>query len=554
MKCPVCDNVNTSMLCENCGFDSSRDYEQYPTFGRVGEVPSKSSLRRKRDKEKKPPVRELSPEAYDVEKRMPPNRGKEKMPSDRKLSPDDYDVRKRKKTYWDEEIVLQDWESGPKMPEYVYSSRNKRNLLPLLFCVFVALSMLLVGILVGGAMERAKHVRPWENNVLRTFELSDLDGDGELTGAEASVSSVFGSDVLNRDQIRSITVLDSLDGAPEGAWDVSETGDGAVLAWVKPDGELYELYLAGDGGISAPKDSKFLFAGYTNAVSMSLCNAFHTEASEDLYGMFYECGSLTSLDLGTFDTSAAQDMGGMFYSCSSLGDLILPNDFVPEHADTTDMYYQCPGGMDPWEENILRIDALPDHYIGTISHYAVFGSNYRRDQIRSVTILDSLADMPADAWDVSEAGDGRVMAWVVPNGDLYDLFIGAEGGVCAGSSCEELFYGYVYATTINLGDRFDTSNVQDMSSMFHLCQSLTELTLGDRFDTSNVQDMRRMFYDCESLTELTLGDRFDTSNVQDMNYMFSFCESLTDLNLGDRFVTTNASTSSMFHNCPAGEN
>ena len=143
------------------------------------------------------------------------------------------------------------WESGPEMPEYVYTPRKKRNLLPLLFCVFAALSMLLVGILVGGSMERAKHVRPWENNVLRTFELSDLDGDGELTGAEASASSVFGSADYRRDQIRSITVLDSLDGAPEEAWDVSEAGDGTVLAWVKPNGELYDLYLAGNGGISA---------------------------------------------------------------------------------------------------------------------------------------------------------------------------------------------------------------------------------------------------------------------------------------------------------------
>lgn len=46
MKCPVCDKVNTSMLCPNCGFDSSRDYGKYPTFGHVTEVPSISSLRK----------------------------------------------------------------------------------------------------------------------------------------------------------------------------------------------------------------------------------------------------------------------------------------------------------------------------------------------------------------------------------------------------------------------------------------------------------------------------------------------------------------------------
>lgn len=48
MKCPVCDNVNTSMVCPRCGFDSSRDYGKYPTFGPVGRVTSVSGLRERR--------------------------------------------------------------------------------------------------------------------------------------------------------------------------------------------------------------------------------------------------------------------------------------------------------------------------------------------------------------------------------------------------------------------------------------------------------------------------------------------------------------------------
>ena len=54
MKCPVCDNVNTSMLCPKCGFDSSRDYEKYPTFGPVGRVPSASGLRAQREESENP--------------------------------------------------------------------------------------------------------------------------------------------------------------------------------------------------------------------------------------------------------------------------------------------------------------------------------------------------------------------------------------------------------------------------------------------------------------------------------------------------------------------
>ena len=78
----------------------------------------------------------------------------------------------------------------------------------------------------------------------------------------------------------------------------------------------------------------------------------------------------------------------------------------------------------------------------SVFDYDVFGSDYQRTQIRSVTVVDTLADMPEDAWDVSEAGNGTVMTWVKPNGELYDLYIGAEGGVCAGTSCRTESAGF----------------------------------------------------------------------------------------------------------------
>lgn len=43
MKCPVCDQENSTMNCTQCGFDASRDYTLHPTFGPVGRVPSVSA-------------------------------------------------------------------------------------------------------------------------------------------------------------------------------------------------------------------------------------------------------------------------------------------------------------------------------------------------------------------------------------------------------------------------------------------------------------------------------------------------------------------------------
>ena len=230
--------------------------------------------------------------------------------------------------------------------------------------------------------------------------------------------------------------------------------------------------------------------------------------------------------------------------------------------------------------NTLRSDWIPESYFSNRSEYRVFGSDYRRQQIMSVTFLDTLADMPADAWDVSETGNGKVMAWVKPNQSavqLFDLYIGAEGGVWAGTSCNELFANYNNLSKISFGDAFHTDNVHDMSQMFANCYGLASLDLRSfntanvrdmssmfyccwnglirldlsNFDTANVQYMSSMFFGCDQLTSLDLSS-FDTANVTDMSQMFYSCDNLTSIKLGDSFVTDNADTTDMFTNCPAG--
>ena len=54
------------------------------------------------------------------------------------------------------------------------------------------------------------------------------------------------------------------------------------------------------------------------------------------------------------------------------------------------------------------------------------------------------------------------------------------------------------AQTINLGDKFDTSNVTSMNYMFYNSSAQT-INLGDKFDTSNVTSMNYMFYHANAI-------------------------------------------------------
>ena len=159
-------------------------------------------------------------------------------------------------------------------------------------------------------------------------------------------------------------------------------------------------------------------------------------------------------------------------------------------------------------------------------------SQYLRKDVNTLTFQSSLQNAPSSAWDVSEAGDRSVLAWM-NNGDLY---VAADGAIAPNPDASWLLQDFVNLKTIKFGNCFDTSSVTDMCAMFIHCTSLTSLDLSG-FDTSSVTDMSSMFDHCTSLTSLDLSG-FDTSSVTNMSTMFQNCASLTSLDVSS-FDTSN---------------
>ena len=177
--------------------------------------------------------------------------------------------------------------------------------------------------------------------------------------------------------------------------------------------------------------------------------------------------------------------------------------------------------------------------------YNVFGSTVEKEKIVSMKFLNSLADAPADAWDVSEAGDHSVLAWVTPTDDQrYDLFIAGDGGVWAPEDCTYLFAEYRWMDSLDFNDAFFVDQCKTMKGMFFHDQFLAELDLSG-WDTSSVTDMSEMFYFCSGIKKLDLS-RFDTSTVTDMNSMFNRCESIENLDLSGFDTSHVTDMSSMF--------
>ena len=167
-----------------------------------------------------------------------------------------------------------------------------------------------------------------------------------------------------------------------------------------------------------------------------------------------------------------------------------------------------------------------------------------------ITKKDNIVPATAtESWDISEAGDGSVMAYVEDDGtgnSTYKLTIGGKGGIIANESMICYFAGFDKMTTIDLS-ALDTSQVTNMDSMFGGGSSLTSLNLRS-FDTSKVTNMRNMFASCSSLTSLDVSN-FNTSKVTSMGGMFTLCSRLTSLDISNFDTSQVTDMSRMFEYC-----
>lgn len=199
-----------------------------------------------------------------------------------------------------------------------------------------------------------------------------------------------------------------------------------------------------------------------------------------------------------------------------------------------------------------------------------------RNTIETLTITDdNLVSTDAlGSFDVSRNNDGTVMLWYTKgtSDNLYNVYIGAEGGKVYITNCYYLFsyltsvtkmdFTYFdtsestwmesmfkYCTSVKKLDlsMFDTSKVTYMSSMFYHCDALTSLNVSG-FNTSKITSMYRMFFDCNSLENIDLSN-FDTSNVTSMNGMFVKCYALKELDLSNFNTSKVTDMFNMFQYC-----
>ena len=344
--------------------------------------------------------------------------------------------------------------------------------------------------------------QPGIDNVL----MSDICDDRAETAADAFL---FRSDI-KRSQIRSITFLDSLEQKPQDAWDVSGELDDSVLAWVTPlPAGMYKLFIAGEGGISAPKDCSWLFNGYVNLEIINFNNAFHTDETTNMNDMFRRCTALHTIDVSNFKTSKVEDLGWMFTVCSNLEKIDLSSFDTANVEIMEGMFCEC-GNI----ESIL----LGEHF-NTSKVTSIYSFLWGCSKLQKIDVsgfdLSAVKYLDKMFYNCSSLEKIDVSGFKTDNAERI----------------ADMFRGCAKVKKLDLSG-FNTSKITDMSRLFYGCESLEELILGEEFDTSSVENMHAMFYDCKCLTSVDVS-HFNTSEVKDMSYMFAGCHSLTEIETSD---------------------
>ncbi len=240
------------------------------------------------------------------------------------------------------------------------------------------------------------------------------------------------------------------------------------------DTTTHTIYIQGNGGIGANEDSSYLFGDFTKLTTIEGLEYFNTSNTTNMLGMFYECSSLTSLDLSSFDTSQVTRMEFMFYKCSSLTSLDLSSLDTSQVTTMEYMFIRC--------SSLTSLDLSNFNTSKVQSMYCMF------NECRTLTSLN------LSSFNTSQV---TIMAF--------------------------MFYECRSLTSLDLSS-FNTSGVTTMDQMFYECSSLTSLDLNN-FNTSQVTEMSGMFAYCSALTSLDLSN-FDTSKVTEMSGMFDHCNNL----------------------------
>ena len=215
-----------------------------------------------------------------------------------------------------------------------------------------------------------------------------------------------------------------------------------------------------------PTTTAFWFHNMTHLTSITGLQYLNTSEVTSMSEMFYNCESLTSLDLSHFNTANVTNMREMFHGCTSLTSLDLSHFNTANVISMYNMFCSC--------RSLTSLDLSSFNTANVTNMYQMFGW------------CNKLSSLDLSSFNTAKVAIMSNMFWLCPKLTSLDL------------------------------SSFNTANVTDMDYMFYGSDNLTTIYVGDTWSTAAVTESMSMFGGCKSLVG-GLGTTYD-SNHSDKEY------------------------------------
>ena len=295
-----------------------------------------------------------------------------------------------------------------------------------------------------------------------------------------------------------------------------------------------------------PTSLRSFFSSLTYLKTITGLEYLNTEKVTNMRYMFYNCSSLTSLDVTHFNTAKVTDMGNMFYNCSSLTTIYASSKFVtPQVSKSFNMFYNCKK-LKGEEVGWTRDKATDKTYAKIEGGYF---SRIPRVKYADGTLTFFLTSKETLGENEYELNSGaNPPGWKTHCKEITKVVFEASFANARPTNCYAWFVNFKNLTQIEGIENLNTENVTSMRDMFNGCSSLTSLDLTN-FNTAKVTDMKLLFANCSALESLDLS-MFNTENVTSMPSMFNGATNLKTLNVSNFNTEKVNNMGHMFANCP----
>ena len=289
----------------------------------------------------------------------------------------------------------------------------------------------------------------------------------------------------------------------------------------------------------------YMFFNCSSLTSLDVTH-FNTAKVTNMNSMFDSCSSLTSLDVTYFNTANVTGMNNMFYSCSALTTIYASDNFVTDKVEYSyNMFYDCTSLKGTTLEYVA---SKTDHNYANCGTDGYFtpGCGYAEfDNATGTLTFRYKGVKPEGAYDLNVGITDP--GWRTHKNEIKKVVFDASFANARPTSCYYWFYECKNLVNIEGIENLNTEKVTNMDLMFASCSALTSLDV-TKFNTANVTTLMSMFSDCSSLKSLDVTN-FDTRNVTNMFYMFNNCSGLTSLDVTKFNTAKVRNMYSMFMNC-----